>query len=57
METAHYQERKVEDGEKENRGSEVWNHYIKRNPVLQDPDHGCGWQAGEFVRHYLRGIV
>ena len=29
----------------------------KGNPVLQDPDHGCRWQAGEFVCHHLRGIV
>lgn len=52
-ETTHYQERTIKDGKKENTDPEVRDHYIERNPVLQNQDYGCRWQRVEFVCRYL----
>lgn len=35
--------------QKENTDPEVRDHYIERNPVLQNQDYGCRWQRVEFV--------
>ena len=39
----------IKDGKKENTDPEVRDHYIERNPVLQNQDYGCRWQRVEFV--------
>ena len=44
---------KFKDGKKENTDPEVRDHYIERNPVLQNQDYGCRWQRVEFVCRYL----